>query len=75
MRGEGYLNLGGFVYSEGQRRVQFQYSSMIFMKTYEQILQEEVGVFVQRCAAEGAVAVVVRRNADGKTWTVSVQSE
>ena len=48
---------------------------MILLKTYDQILQEQVGFFVQRCIAEGAVAIVVRRNADGKTVTISVQME
>ena len=49
--------------------------SMILMKTYDSVLREKVGGFVQKCMAEGAVIVVVTQNPDGRTSTVSVQKE
>lgn len=48
---------------------------MILMKTHDSVLQSEVGAFVQRCVDEGAVIVVVTRNPDGHTCTVSVQKD
>jgi hypothetical protein len=45
------------------------------MKTHEGVPLEEVGVFVQKQLAEGAIAIVVTRNPDGRTCTVSVQHE
>jgi hypothetical protein len=48
---------------------------MILMKTHETVLQTEIGAFVQQRIAEGAVIVVVTKNPDGRTCTVSVQDE
>jgi hypothetical protein len=48
---------------------------MILMKTYDSIPRQEVGAFVQKCVAEGAVIVVVTQNPDGRTCTVSVQKD
>ena len=48
---------------------------MILMKTHEGVPMAEVGAFVQKCFAEGAIAIVVTRNPDGRTCTVSVQND
>jgi len=48
---------------------------MILMKTHEGVPLEGVGAFIQKCLAEGAVAIVVTRNPDGRTCTVSVQND
>ena len=48
---------------------------MILMKTHDSIPREKVGAFVQQCLTEGALIVVVTKNPDGRTCTVSVQKE
>jgi hypothetical protein len=55
--------------------VQTSHDDMILMETFDNIPKEEVGAFVQRCLDEGAVIVVVTRNPDGQTCTVSVERE
>ena len=48
---------------------------MFLMERNENIPLSEVGAFVQRCVADGAQIVVVTRNPDGATCTVSVQRD
>jgi hypothetical protein len=48
---------------------------MIIMKTHDSVPQAEVGAFVQQCIAKGAVVIVITRNSDGRTCTVSVQQD
>ncbi len=46
---------------------------MFLMERHEKIPLPEIGAFVQRCAEAGALVIVITRNADGVTCTVSVQ--
>ena len=48
---------------------------MIFMETHDQVPNPDVGAFVQQCLAAGAILVVVTKNSDGRTCTISVQRE
>lgn len=48
---------------------------MFLMDRHENIPSAEVGAFVQRCIDAGATIVVVTRNADGRSCTVSVQRD
>lgn len=48
---------------------------MFLMDRHENIPVAEVSAFVQRCMEMGATIVVVTRNADGCSCTVSVQRE
>jgi hypothetical protein len=48
---------------------------MFLMDRHENIPVAELGAFVQRCLDQGATIVVVTRNTDGVTCTVSVQRE
>lgn len=48
---------------------------MVWMETLENIPQSEIGVVVQKCIDDGALAVVVTRSIDGSTCTVNVRRE
>lgn len=48
---------------------------MYFMERHERIPLEEVGAFVQGWLAQGVKVVVVTRNADGVTCSVSLQRD
>ena len=48
---------------------------MILMTTHEGVPLADVGAFVQKCLAEGAIAIVITRNPDGCSCTVSVQND
>jgi hypothetical protein len=48
---------------------------MFLMDRHENIPLSEIGAFVQRCVDAGATIVVVTRNPDGQTCTVSVQRD
>lgn len=48
---------------------------MFLMERHENIPVSELGAFVQRCLDHGATIIVVTRNADARTCTVSVQRE
>lgn len=48
---------------------------MFFMERHETISLTELALFVQECMRSGARIVVISRNADGHTCTVSVQRE
>ena len=48
---------------------------MFFMERHENISLNDLGAFVQKCVTAGAMIVVVTRNPDGVTCTVSVQHE
>ncbi len=48
---------------------------MFLMDRHENIPSAEVGAFVQRCIDAGATIVVVTRNSDGRSCTVSVQRD
>ena len=46
---------------------------MLLMERHENIPATEIGIFVQRCLGEGASIIVITRNPDGRTCTISVQ--
>jgi len=46
---------------------------MFLMQTNESVPQAEIGAYVQRCLENGGNLIVVTKNPDGKTCTVSVQ--
>lgn len=48
---------------------------MFLMERHENIPVSEIGAFVQRCLEAGATIVVVTRNPDATTCTVSVQRD
>lgn len=48
---------------------------MFLMERHERIPIADVSAFVQRCVEAGATIVVVTRNPDGFTCTVSVQRD
>lgn len=48
---------------------------MFLMERHENISLENLGAFVQQCMDEGGQIVVITRNPDGMTCTVSVQRE
>lgn len=48
---------------------------MFFMERHENISLSELGAFVQDCMVTGARILVISRNPDGLTCTVSVQRE
>lgn len=48
---------------------------MFLMDRHENIPIKELGAFIQRTVEAGATIVVVTRNPDGKTCTVSVERE
>lgn len=48
---------------------------MFLMDRHENIPIGELGAFVQRYIDSGATIIVVTRNHDGKTCTVSVERE
>lgn len=48
---------------------------MFLMERHEKILLPDLGEFVQQCIESGGQIVVITRNPDGLTCTVSVQRE
>lgn len=48
---------------------------MFLMERHEKISVRELGTFIQQCVDAGAHIVVVTRNPDGETCTVSVQRD
>ncbi len=48
---------------------------MVWMETLEKIPQAEIGAIVQKCIEEGALAVVVTRGTDGRSYTINVRRE
>ena len=48
---------------------------MVWMDTLDNIPKLEIGAVVQKCLEEGAIAIVVTRNADDRTYTVNVRRE
>ena len=48
---------------------------MVWMDTIENIPKSEIGVTVQKCIEEGALAVVVTRSNDGRSYTINVRRE
>ncbi len=48
---------------------------MFLMDRHENIPLADVGVIVQHCLDAGATIIVITRNADGQTCTVSVQQD
>jgi hypothetical protein len=46
---------------------------MLLMERHENIPLAEAGAFLQRCIDAGASVVVLTRNPDGRTCTISVQ--
>jgi hypothetical protein len=46
---------------------------MFLMERHEKIPLPELSAFVQRCAEAGASVIIITRNADGVTYTVSLQ--
>ena len=48
---------------------------MILMTTHDHVPRSELGAFVQQCIEKGAIVIVVTKNPDGLTCTVSVQQE
>ncbi len=43
------------------------------MERHEQIPIPDLGTFVQRCLTDGAQIIIISRNTDGTTCTVSLQ--
>jgi len=73
-----HLNLGGLAHVAvvGPLQawvVQTSHDDMILMETFDDVPKDEVGAFVQRCVDDDAVIVVVTRNTDGESYTVSVE--
>lgn len=48
---------------------------MFLMERHENICLSELAAFVEQCMLSGARIVVVSRNVDGYTYTVSVQRD